>query len=65
MTKTFTAVVPAPLHKLWLAGDDAIWYKCRRIIMFVILNFGHWDLFEICFLVLEILYIQSIPRRII
>jgi hypothetical protein len=54
MTKTFTTVESYRLAKPVLSGDNSVRHGCRRIICFEFLNLGHWDLFEICFLVLGI-----------
>jgi len=62
MTKTGTAVGPYRFAKLALPVINVFWHKCKRIIMFGILNLGHWDLFEIWFLVLGIfmIYIKQL-----
>ena len=50
------------LCKFNSAADDDLWPKFRRILCFVRLRrMGHWDFFEIWYLVLEnLLQLQSI-----
>jgi hypothetical protein len=53
MTKTFTTDVP---HRLANPGSPVMlpMAKLQTDRLFGILNLGHWDLFEICYLVLGI-----------